>query len=82
MKFPFTVVIYCLFISYASAQGADSLNVNPKDTLTVAETDSLITGNRTAKSDVDTVIYSAASDSLIFYVMNKYWKNIWHFIKA
>ncbi len=71
MKFPFTVVIYCLFISYASAQGADSLNVNPKDTLTVAETDSLITGNRTAKSDVDTVIYSAASDSLIFYVKKK-----------
>ena len=45
--------------------------MNSNDTLIVTGTDSLIAETGTGKSDVDTVIYSTASDSLIFYVKKK-----------
>ncbi len=71
MKFSFTAILCLIFFRIASAQEADSLNLSFPDTLNVSAIDTLVQEKVRKKSDIDTVVYSSASDSLIFYVKEK-----------
>jgi len=70
MKFHYSVVLLFFAISFCYAQQVDSLNVSSVDSLNVLSPDTL-TANTTAKSDIDTIVYSSASDSLIFFIKDK-----------
>ncbi len=72
MKYLFAVLFLFIFDSAIFAQESNS-NILPIDTLTSFSPDSLSLIDSTSqnKSDVDTVIYASASDSLIFFVQQK-----------
>jgi lipopolysaccharide assembly outer membrane protein LptD (OstA) len=57
--------------SLALAQQEDSLLINLPDSLLISQADSLLENTLKPKSEIDTVIYSSASDSLIFFVKDK-----------
>jgi lipopolysaccharide assembly outer membrane protein LptD (OstA) len=52
------------------AQQEDTLSVLPADSLKGLSSDTLISKSQT-KSDIDTIVYSSASDSLIFFIKQK-----------
>ncbi len=69
------IQIFCLFFnigiaSILTAQDKDSSSVLPADTLHNSLQDSLL-ADTTKRYDVDTVIYAASSDSLIFFINAK-----------
>src|SRR3989304_7222154 len=70
MKFLYSAILFLLAISSSFAQEKDTLIITPIDTLITSETDTLTEKIRT-KSDIDTIVYSNASDSLIFFVKDK-----------
>ena len=60
-----------VFIAAVSAQQIDSV-FSETDSLVVQSPDSLsLSANQNEQSDIDTVIYASASDSLIFFVKEK-----------
>ena len=71
MKISITAILCFLLIPGIFAQEADSLISVVSDTLSVVQPDTLMPKITTQKSDVDTIINSSASDSLIFYVKSK-----------
>ena len=71
MNFRYSVILYLVVCSLSFAQQEDSLLINSPDSLLVSQADSLLDNTLKPKSDIDTVIYSTASDSLIFFVKDK-----------
>ncbi|TDJ56698.1 MAG: LPS-assembly protein LptD, partial [Ignavibacteria bacterium] len=71
MNFRYSVILYLVVCSLAFAQEKDSLLINLLDSLSISQADSLLENTPKPKSDIDTVIYSTASDSLIFFVKDK-----------
>jgi len=63
------VILIGFLTSGAFAQQNDTLNIIPQDTITSGAPDTIITKEK--KSDIDTVVYANASDSLIFFVKDK-----------
>ncbi len=72
MKFLFAVLLLFIFALQIFPQETNA-NILSSDSLTTLQSDSLSIKDTTAqnKNDVDTVIYVAASDSLIFFVQEK-----------
>jgi lipopolysaccharide assembly outer membrane protein LptD (OstA) len=71
MKFTLSVIIVCSIIFNAFAQQNDTLTTVITDTTFTINPDTILTEKPTRKSDVDTVVYANASDSLIFFVKDK-----------
>ena len=71
MNFRYSLILYLVVCSLAFAQQEDSLVINSPDSLLISQADSLIENTPKSKSEIDTVIYSTASDSLIFFVKDK-----------
>ncbi|MCH7515985.1 MAG: LPS-assembly protein LptD [Bacteroidetes bacterium] len=69
MKFYYPVILFSLVFAPVFAQEKDTLNISTIDSVLTSPVDSLI--SKTSGSDIDTVIYSSASDSLIFFVKDK-----------
>ena len=69
MKILCSIILSSLISTVSLAQIEDSIVTSISDTLQYSQVDSII--NQQAKSDLDTVVYSSASDSLIFYVKDK-----------
>ena len=70
MKFHYSVILFFFTISISFAQQEDSLSVIP-DLLKSAQIDTLSEKTRVTRSDIDTIVYSSASDSLIFFIKEK-----------
>jgi len=71
MNFRYSLILLLVVYSLAFAQEKDSLLIIPSDSLLISKADSLLEITPKPKSDIDTVIYSTASDSLIFFVKDK-----------
>lgn len=71
MKISYIVTLFVIIFSLSYAQESDTLNAILPDSLTIALPDSITEISSTSKSDIDTVIYSTSSDSLIFFVKEK-----------
>jgi len=71
MNLRYSVILFLVVCSLAFAQEKDSLLLNSSDSLLISQPDSLSEITPKSKSDIDTVIYSTASDSLIFFVKDK-----------
>jgi lipopolysaccharide assembly outer membrane protein LptD (OstA) len=69
MKFFCSIILVSLIGTFIFAQEKDSIVTSISDSLQTSRLDSII--NQQAKSDLDTIVYSSASDSLIFYVKDK-----------
>ena len=69
MKFLYSIILFSLISMISFAQERDSIVSTIPDTLQTSRVDSII--NQQAKSDLDTVVYSSASDSIIFFVKDK-----------
>ena len=69
MKFLLTIILISLNYLVVIAQVEDSIVTTISDTLQSAQIDSI--ASQRAKSDLDTVVYSSASDSLVFFVKDK-----------
>jgi len=69
MKFLYSIILFSLISMISLAQERDSIVSTIPDTLQTSRVDSII--NQQAKSDLDTVVYSSASDSIIFFVKDK-----------
>lgn len=69
MKFFCSIILFSFFSSVIVAQEIDNLVTGISDTLQIFQADSII--KQKAKSDLDTIVYSSASDSLIFFVRDK-----------
>lgn len=69
-----SLILFLFFFSFMCYPQVDSLNLQSGiDTLFITQSDTSLTSSQTKKKayDVDTVIYSKASDSLIFFVKDK-----------
>lgn len=69
-----SLVLFLFFFSFLCYPQIDTLNLQSStDTLFISQLDTSLTSNQVKKKayDVDTVIYSKASDSLIFFVKDK-----------
>lgn len=71
MNFRYSVILFLVVYSLAFSQEKDSLSINSPDSLLISQADSSLESIPKPKSDIDTVIYSSASDSLIFFVKKK-----------
>ncbi len=71
MNFRYSAILFLVVCSLSFAQEKDSLFINSSDSLSISLADSLLDITPKPKSDIDTVIYSTASDSLIFFVKDK-----------
>ena len=69
MKIVLYSILFALFIKCAFAQQNDTLYSVPADTIITVDKDTLST--KDSGSDIDTVVYATASDSLIFFVKEK-----------
>lgn len=69
MKFVLYSILFTLLIKCVSAQQNDTLYSIPADTLLTVNEDTL--SAKDTGSDIDTVVYATASDSLIFFVKDK-----------
>ena len=69
MKFYYSAILFSLVFAISFAQENDTLNISKVDAAAISPVDSLLI--KTSGSSIDTVIYSSASDSLIFYVKDK-----------
>ncbi len=71
MKFCPIAAIIILVSSITFAQESDTLDAFLADSLVIVPSDTLPPLPRTSASDIDTIIFSTASDSLIYFVKEK-----------
>jgi len=69
MKFLYSIILFSLISMISFAQERDFIVSTIPDTIQTSREDSII--NQQAKSDLDTVVYSSASDSIIFFIKDK-----------
>jgi lipopolysaccharide assembly outer membrane protein LptD (OstA) len=71
MKSLYSVFLFLFLFSFSYSQEIESVNIGSLDSLTLSLADSLLESKPSTKSDIDTIIYSTASDSLIYFVKDK-----------
>ncbi len=73
MKFANLVLVLILYSALNFPQDTDSNLLVPQDSTLINQSDTSFTAGKQKKKsyDVDTVIYTKASDSLIFFVKNR-----------
>ena len=65
--------VLTIILAFPNFSQENNINTFPSDSASAFSSDSLITTDSTVqnKNDVDTVIYSSASDSLVFFIQQK-----------
>jgi lipopolysaccharide assembly outer membrane protein LptD (OstA) len=71
MKFVLSAIFAITIIINAFPQQNDTLTTTLNDTTLIIVPDTILTEKPTRKSDVDTIVYANATDSLIFFVKDR-----------